>query len=396
MADPMRVCIAGAWYSSRNAGDQAILVATRRLLEDRVESTKLCVICEKDEFVRDAHGLNAVSQFTNLPGVYAELARSDAFLIGGGTPFYDDFRHMLFFLSMALATRVTGGKVIVYGASAQALKRPIIRFLARCILNLSALVTVREQETADLFRSIAPGVTTHVFCDPAISLQPCSPTRVNEMLSSYPFDRSKPLFALCPHYFSNTDAHRVHHYEAFSDDAIEGQAKAFAALVTKLVERGTVFLVPMNVDDPDSDMPTINEVYSAIEESKRSSVVKVEEQFKPDEIVGLFERCRLVVGTRLHSLVLSGAARTPFVGVDYAPKVRGFVKILSQEDATLPLDGLSSSELGHVVEDLLDHYDERRVTFRRAVDRACVLAGKNVDAVVSAIRGERLSCDGTY
>lgn len=43
------------------------------------------------------------------------------------------------------------------------------------------------------------------------------------------------------------------------------------------------------------------------------------------ELVGIFEKARFVIGMRLHTLVYSAIAHTPFIGLAYDTKIRAMV-----------------------------------------------------------------------
>ena len=52
----------------------------------------------------------------------------------------------------------------------------------------------------------------------------------------------------------------------------------------------------------------------------------------PEKASGILQRMELVLGLRLHSLILGAAAGTPIVGIDYDPKIRGFMEQAGAED----------------------------------------------------------------
>ncbi len=57
-----------------------------------------------------------------------------------------------------------------------------------------------------------------------------------------------------------------------------------------------------------------------------------------DETMGLMASADLVVGERLHATIMAAAAGTPFVGVEYRPKVRDFARSVGQENAVVRTD----------------------------------------------------------
>ena len=383
-----RVHITGGWYSSRNAGDQAILISIHELLKERIPDLVVGVICANDDFVRREHQIDAVSHTKHLGKVLRAVAGSDALLIGGGTPFYDDFKHMCFFWILGLLTKVSGGKLIVYGASAQKLERMSTRWFTRRILNLADLVTVREPLTKTRFEALGVRNAIQDTADPAITLRPCSEARVDEILEREGLaDPDRPLFAICPHFFSNTDPYRVHHYERFPDDCIERQKRVLAQMADYLSQIGRPVFVPMNTDPPDSDVEVQREI--AERTVQRDRIRFIETQYRPREVAGILSRCKLVIGVRLHSLILAAAVRTPVLGISYAPKVAGFMQLIDEADHAFPLQTLEFPNLRDAIDQYLRDYDRRRERFAQHVAAVQQRAARNADLVADLLKPER-------
>ena len=382
-----RVNITGGWYSSRNAGDQAILICIHELLKERVPDLTLEVICANDDFVRNEYGIEALSQTKHLFKVLAAVARSDALFIGGGTPFYDDFKHMCFFWVLSTIAKLTKGKLAVYGASAQKLDRAAAKWFTRRILNMADLISVREPLTKTRFESLGIRNEVHCTADPAITLSPCSNERIDAILKNEGLAGSEPLFAICAHFFSNTDPYRVHHYEKFQDDLIERQRTVLAEAAHYLSDRGAVFFLPMNTDPPDSDVDVQREIAQRVK--RRERIRFIETQYRPREVAGILSRCKLVLGVRLHSLILSAAVDTPIIAVSYAPKVAGFMERIEETHHNCPLHRLGFPALRDMINVYLDDYEGQRATFREHAERLRNEARRNADMAAALLKVSR-------
>ena len=383
-----RLKLTGAWYSSRNAGDQAILVTIRALLEARIPDLELEVICADAAFVRREHGLPAISQMESLLHVLRRVWSADGLLIGGGTPFYNDFKHMAYFWVLTLIARLGGAKVVIYGASAQHLHQASARWFTRRIMAMANLITVREARTEVQLRE-SLGVKKNIICtaDPAITLEACSPIRIEEILAAEGLtDLKRPLIAICPHFFSNTDTYRVHHYEAFGDSHIECQRQVLAEAAIHLTRFGHVVFVPMNTDRPDSDVEVQREIRASIGE--RDDITFIETQYRPGEIAGLFSRCTLTLGVRLHALIMSAAVGTPVIGINYAPKVRGFMELLGEPEHCIALQQLSFPALQSIIDGYFANYDALCAIFHEHVAELQRRAGDNADRVAALFQAE--------
>jgi polysaccharide pyruvyl transferase WcaK-like protein len=63
-----------------------------------------------------------------------------------------------------------------------------------------------------------------------------------------------------------------------------------------------------------------------------------------DDTMALLASADLVIGERLHAAIMAAAAGTPFVGVEYRPKVRDFARSVGQEDAVVRTDEMHRLE----------------------------------------------------
>lgn len=79
------------------------------------------------------------------------------------------------------------------------------------------------------------------------------------------------------------------------------------------------------------------------------------DQFEPSVVAAIMQEAPLVVSMRLHGCVLSYAMQTPFVGLAYHPKLRGFAETVGWSRALVPatLPGVQSANTyGFAFEDI--------------------------------------------
>ncbi|MBI2425249.1 MAG: polysaccharide pyruvyl transferase family protein [Candidatus Hydrogenedentes bacterium] len=353
----------------------------RDLLVERIPDLELEVICANSTFVEAEHGLPALSQMKELGRVFHHVWRNDGLLLGGGTPFYNDLKHMAYFWVLACLCRLGGGKLVVYGASAQRLHTRSARFFTRRIMEMADLITVREPLTKTQLENDL-GVRNQIICtaDPAITLTSAPQDRIDAILKAEGLAGvERPLIAICPHFFSNTDPYRVHHYEVFQDDHIETQREVLCRAAEHLRQYGHVVFLPMNTDLPDSDVVVQQEMRERL--SNVDGITFVETQYRPKEIAGIFERCKLVVGVRLHALIMASAVYTPVVGINYAPKVQGFMDVLGEPEHCLSLKGLTFESLRVALDAYFKDYDGQQRAFVEHVKALQARAQHNADLV---------------
>ena len=74
----------------------------------------------------------------------------------------------------------------------------------------------------------------------------------------------------------------------------------------------------------------------------------------------------LVVGERLHASILAAACATPFVALEYRPKIRDFARSIGMEDQVVRTDGLH--ELPDIIEQTLTNATQLSAMLTRQVE----------------------------
>jgi polysaccharide pyruvyl transferase WcaK-like protein len=97
-----------------------------------------------------------------------------------------------------------------------------------------------------------------------------------------------------------------------------------------------------------------------------------------DETSRLLASADLVIGERLHSVVLAAAVGTPFVAVEYRPKLRDFARSVGRDDAVVRTDEIDrlDATVDTVIaegptfsEEVTEQVDAYRAKQRNAADR---------------------------
>ncbi len=160
-----------------------------------------------------------------------------------------------------------------------------------------------------------------------------------------------------------------------SDDQVfEHLAKLVAALASRGHE------VQIMSSHPDDDGPAVEIMRSA----GHPDLPYLAGYRDMDRALDLLASADLVVAERLHAAVLAAAASTPFVALEYRPKVRDFARSVGLEEFTLRTDRLDS--LGGVVDraltersrlstELTQRVEEYRRKLRAASDRLAEVMG---------------------
>jgi hypothetical protein len=99
-----------------------------------------------------------------------------------------------------------------------------------------------------------------------------------------------------------------------------------------------------------------------------------------DDTMRVLASADLVIGERLHAVILGAAAGTPFVALEYRPKVRDFARSVGQEDATLATDDVRR------LDEVVDHVLANREATAAALAEPVTEYRRRLHAAAEALR----------
>lgn len=378
----MKICIWGAWYESNNVGDQAILMTIAQRLSERIPDLEITVFSNQPEFtqayMQPVYPVRAISQRHQFLRTLLALVHCDLFIIGGGTPFYDDVFHLLAMLLLVITTRLAGKPVMTYAVSVRPIKSRLSRAIITVILKMVNKVTVREPLARESMLAFG-GEAPEVFIDPAVTISPTQPQIVETYLERLGVDLSKPLFAICPHIFQPAYGYHIHHYEKFSHEAIDRHHHLLARSADYLSANGQALFVPFNTENPDDDRITNRLVKSLMVEERQT--FQIQEQLSPQFIAGILRRCELAIAVRFHAAVLASAMHTPLVAISYGPKIEGYMHHIGLGNYVMRFDDQDESKFLAMVAQAWERRKVIREILNVNMPKMVTLAGDNASLV---------------
>jgi polysaccharide pyruvyl transferase WcaK-like protein len=73
--------------------------------------------------------------------------------------------------------------------------------------------------------------------------------------------------------------------------------------------------------------------------------------------MNLLSTCKILIGEKLHSLVFSAAANTPFIGLAYAPEHFDFVDSVGFSEFTMPTTEITAETILSLFDDITNNYE---------------------------------------
>jgi len=351
---PPRILISG-YYGFDNLGDEALLQVIVSQVRARHPYAEIDVLSAKPEMTSHALGVTATPR-ADFRAVLQAIDRADVVLSGGGGLLQNatSLRSLLYYTGIIRSAVRAHKRTMIFAQSIGPLD-----FLGRRVVRQScrglAAATVRDERSRVLLASLLRGLPVRRTADPVflIDAEPGDADLARQGLGA----GSDPLVLVSVRPFGNFGEG-----SARIAEAVDRLASAHGARVGFVPFAG----------------PADAEACTVVMRKCRSNPTLL----PVDDIasaVRIFARARLVIGMRLHALILSVRLGVPFMAVAYDPKVSAL-----SEDIAYPLDPLwtaGEKRRGPPAAELADEAwrrrDELAALVREAAERLRVLALEN-------------------
>lgn len=346
----MRLVVSG-YYGFGNGGDEAVLAAIVAAFRRRDPGLELVVISGDPADTAARHGVQAVGR--GPLGTIRAVWRSDGLVSGGGGLMQDrtSTASLLYYAGLMLLSALLRRPVFVYAQGVGPLRGRLSRWVAAQALRRAAYVSVRDQMSLEEVRALGVDRVVEVVPDPAITLS--RPT----IASSHEAEPPRLVIALRP----------WPGWDEFEPPFIE-------ALAQLRETHRLTFLAMQPPTDGELASRLVAQLGFGSELVQWSDLA---------QLMSHIASARLVLGMRLHALILAAAAGVPFVAISYDPKVEAFANSLGQPVAG-SVDGAVIP--GDLVALVRAHAQTDRTAYRRAVAHLATRAERPADAIIAALR----------
>jgi len=351
-----RLLLSG-YYGYGNAGDEAVLAGLVAGFRSAAPAgdLELTALSGAPGETRTAHGIRAVDRYRPtllLPAI----ARCHAFLSGGGSLLQDiSSAHSIFYyLGVVKMAQMLGKKTMFIAQGIGPLTLPRSRRLVAAVANRLDAVTVRDPASAALLREI--GVTRpsiEVTADPAL------------LLSAPSTSRNGTSFGV---------ALRPWHGQ-------ENLGAQVAAACRASLNSHNPLLLPMQ---DVSDRPIAEEFARKWGQTNAATLCSTTDGLAP--LLSIIAGCDMMVGMRLHALILAAAAGVPSVALSYDPKVAAFMQASGQSDAVYDLNAPDLDRLHALLARVWAGRTVRAEALHAALPDLRAKAGRNIDVALSLLK----------
>ncbi|NJL35713.1 MAG: hypothetical protein HC840_22255 [Leptolyngbyaceae cyanobacterium RM2_2_4] len=361
-----KVLICG-FYGNYNLGDEAMLSGMIQLLREQYQHLSFTVFSNDVKDTSQRYGVRAIDHLNRKQRLQRLLAiaQSQYFILGGGDLLRDSVlssiaKTWLKPLQQAINLNC---RTAVLGISVGEIWRDESKMLIPKVLNRVDLIAVRDNNSKQVLESL--GVTQKIYVMSDLALQTL-PKVAHERVHS--FDQP-PQVGISLRHLSLRG-------QSVNQDLYPTILKEVAAVADALVEKygAVIHFLPLRTfaDRYHNNDDDYVSALAAMRYSRYSSQFIVHRYFDSlsafNDVISTLD---LIVGMRLHSLILGAGIGVPVIGAEYDPKIRGFLEEINQANRCLSLEDFNQEKILTLAEDILTHGAKDRVQLQTGMQNYC-------------------------
>lgn len=332
----MKRIVLSGYYGFNNAGDEAVLYAIIEALKNKIKDIEVIVLSNNPEQTEKLYKVKAINRW-KMKEVFKILKKSDLLISGGGSLLQDvtSKNGILYYLGVIGIAKILRKKVLIYsqGIGPVDLKRNQI--LVSKVLNLVQGITVRDEKSQKDLESFKVKKEIITTVDPVLGIEEKTIDReigTNFLTSSNVNIKGKVLGISVREWKDGIK----------SMEEIAKTCDYFAKKDFQIV------FIPMHFPD---DIVASRKVLNLMKEE----ATLLKENYTPYETLCIYKACDLILGMRLHALIMGAVVEKPFVSISYDPKIDRFMETLDQKNK-LNINNLKAKDL---IEELQKTWDQK-------------------------------------
>lgn len=284
----MKALLCG-YYGQGNAGDEALLVSLLQMLPPEVKPIVLSGNPVQTRKLYDVASCPRKSSFA----VWEALKQSDCFIWGGGSLMQDatSWASPIYYGGLMALAQQQGLKTIAWAQGIGPLNRSFTQWLTRNVLVGCNAISVRDEASAQLVREwqIEPVVAP----DPVWAL--ASKPVASDLIKS---DAPKVAVNLRSH-----------------PDLTPQRLELLIQALKSFQEQTDTFIVLVPFQAA-KDLAIAEQIHKTLPAT--SQIISLQD---PRELKGLFQQVSMMIGMRLHSLIMAASENSACFALSYDPKV---------------------------------------------------------------------------
>ncbi len=302
--------VMSGYYGFNNSGDEAILISMHKSIQALGDNVHITVLSNKPEETKAKYSVEVVYRFS-IKEVFKALARCDVLLSGGGSLLQDSTstRSLMYYLSIIVAAKCMGKKVMLYANGIGPVSGKINRRIVKLVVNQADLITLREENSYLELKSMGVGdKKCFVTADPVFTMDGIGKEKAELLLKKAGVPSDRPMVGVSVRNWKDM--------EHFTDK--------FAKLCDDIYEKyhhNIVFIV--------MQVPHDIKISQKVQRKMKNPSYILQDSYSPYEIMGIIKCMDFILSMRLHTLIFAARQRVPLIGFIYDPKIEYYLEKLA-------------------------------------------------------------------
>ena len=335
----MKIGIVGN-YGNDNNGDESILYGLLHQVKQTFQVTNddITVFSNNMQQTAERYGVTSYPLYYKKNNLYKTFIHTyknnkqyvstfDLLIIGGGGILMDFYRREAhLFGTYALMAHQSNTPYIIYGCGAGPLDTISGKISIRLMCRYAKSISVRDPDSKKLLQKIGVKKEIDIIGDPAFTLK-----KVRDVYADKP---KKIGVSAVPYYNANYWP--------------EGDIKKYDVYITGMAKNLDHVIAEQNVDITffatkfPQDVTVTKDIQKKMKHHERTTII--DENLLPERIIEITSELDIIIGTRLHSLILATNSETPIIAISYHTKVQDFMSLVGASDRCIQIDDLSDDD----------------------------------------------------
>lgn len=313
----MTKLVISGYYGFDNIGDEAILQSLIDLFFEFDPNVNITVLSSDPrktsyQFSYKIKAINRLDPFK----IISEIKKSNLFISGGGGLLQDvtSFKSISYYVGLIFLAQNLNIPTMICAQGIGPINYNFNQNIVKKVLNKTNVITVRDVSSMEYL--IKLGIDQEkifVTTDPVITLKPVNNQRASELIAKTGLDPKKPTIGIS-----------IRPWKTW----YERQLKSFTSVIGQLANKFNtqILIIPFQMSQ---DYWLCKEAFQCLNLRPADYTTKIgilDYNCTPSEIMGIISQMALVIGMRLHSLIMAAATYVPAIGISYDPKIINFAK----------------------------------------------------------------------
>jgi len=363
---PKIVTVVG-YFGENNAGDEALLASLLDRLNEIPYMQPVIIAFNNPEQVSRLHNVKAIAGY-DFENINKVINMSDLVILGPGGLIEDYARldakylfnpqGMYRYIYPVIMSQLYGKLTIGYGLGIGPLHLEQSKNAVKLALNGMDKIFVRDVRSLSLLEEIGLR-NAELSADAVLNLK----IQQNDIKLNSKTEKNRTIIGIS--------------LRPFLDIDIERLLKELSIFMLHMMEDTNIdfALIPMQYE---YDMPVIKKLYDLIisrSELYSNRIQIIDDGLHPRTLMEYINTLDLMIGMRLHSIIMASALNKPFIAIEYDPKVSEFAKALNMDDYIIKANEVDADNIYKKASSLL-HDKEILIQLSNAVESQKVLENK--------------------